>query len=205
MKMLSLTLLCLFSSLVFAASATIGFDFKDAEITDVIKQYSKASGEKFILDPQIRGKVTIINPGQVTIEEAFNQLSSALAVNGLAISRQGDQMVVQSARMIQRSLIDVGPTLPPLKPEKMFMWTVQLKNINAEDVNRQLRVLTSKDGELVPFTTTNQMVITDWVSNLYRVQKLMNELDHPPVGKIPPSVTTAGKKGTKPTTPAKTE
>jgi general secretion pathway protein D len=172
-----LATLTLAASALAASTDKIDFNFNNADITQVLQTYAKASGQKFIIDPAVHGKITIINPGPVTVEEAFNQMSSALAVNSLAISKQDDVMVVKNARSIQRDLIDMGHQLPPLRPEKMYTLIIDLKNTSADEVNKQLRILTSKDGELVPFPDANEIVVTDWVSNLYRIQKLLSDLD----------------------------
>ena len=162
-----------------ADGGNIAFSYRNEDIVKVIDDYSKASGQKFIIDPAVHGRVTIINKGPISISEAFNQMSTALAVNSLGISTQEDMMVVAPARSIQRNLIDVGNELPPLKPERMYTWVINLKSAQADDVNRQLRILCSRDGELVPYPQTNQVIVTDWVSNLYRVAKLIKQIDDP--------------------------
>ena len=162
-----------------ANRATLNFAYKDAEIVKVIEDYAKATGQKFIIDPSVRGKITILNREPISLGEAFNQMSSALALNGVAISKQDDVMMVASARNVQRNLIEVGTELPPLRPEKMYTWVVQLKYADADEVNKQLRIMTSKDGEEVPVTRTNQLLITDWSSNLHRVAKVIQGVDVP--------------------------
>lgn len=166
---------------VFAAepTGTMNFNFENSDLVSVVKEYAKASGQKFIIDPRAEGKITIINSAPITVAEAFNQLSSALAVNGLAISKQNDQMLIEQARMVQRNLIDVSTELPPLQPTKMATWIVNLKYVSADEVNRQLRILTSSQGEEVVFTHTNQLIITDYTPNLHRVAKLIKEIDIP--------------------------
>lgn len=162
-----------------ASAATMKRYFKNDELVKIIEAYSKASGQKFVVDPSVRGKISIFNQDEVSIEEAFNQLSSALAVNGFAISKQGDMMVVRQARNVQRDLIEVASELPPLKPERMVTWVAQLKNVSAETVNRELRILLSKDGELSVVPASNQLIFTDWSSNLGRVSELLKQIDKP--------------------------
>lgn len=159
------------------AADKIKMNFKDADITKVIELYSKSSGQKFIVDSSVRGKVSIFNPTDVTQEEAFNQLSTALAVNGYGISKQGDVMVVRSSRNIQRDLIEVGTEVPALKPERMYSWIFSPKNISANDLMRDLRLLTSKDGEVSMNSRINQIVMTDWVSNIHRVAETLKTID----------------------------
>lgn len=179
MKSTLLLALSLVTASAFAAKNKMGFTYKDADVIKVIEDYSSASGQKFVIDSNVKGKVTTFNPEQVSLEEAFNQLSMVLAANRLAISKQGDVMMVGESRRIQRNLIEVGTELPTLKPEKMFTWVINLKYVSADQVNRELRILTSADGELVPFQSRNQLLVTDWVSNLHRISAIIAQIDKP--------------------------
>ncbi len=192
MRSLSILLIVFSFSLVKAAD-NMKMYFNSEEITKIIELYSKASGQKFVVDPSVRGKVSIFLQESVSIEEAFNQLSSALALNGYAISKQGDTMVVKSARNIQRDLIEVSTEKPALKPERMYTWIYTAKNIPATNIISDLRILPSKDGELSLNANSNQIIFCDWTSNLQRVGEILKEIDKP----LNPSVTKlveAGKK-----------
>ncbi len=112
--------LIVFSVNSASAQEKIKMTFRNEELSKIIEVYSKASGQKFVVDSSVRGKVSIFLPEPVSYEEAFNQLSSALALNSFAISRQGDTMIVTGARNIQRNLIEVSTELPSLKPERMY-------------------------------------------------------------------------------------
>jgi general secretion pathway protein D len=151
--------------------------FNNEEITKIIEMYSKSSGQKFVVDPGVRGKVSIFNQEPITTEEAFNQLSSALAVNGYAISKQGDTMIIKPARDVQRDLVEVGTEKPALKPERLYTWVYKFKNVPVDSIAKELHVLTSKNGEMAVNSTTNQIVITDWASNLNRVADILKEVD----------------------------
>lgn len=166
----------------FAASDTFKFNFKDAEITKVIEEYATTSKERFIIDPQVKGKITIINPAPISKEEAFNQLSTALANNGVAYVVQDGVFNVKPSRLIQRDSIPVVTELPPMRPERMVTYIIKLKNASADEVNKQLRILTSKDGELVPYTRTNSIIVSDYTPNLHRIAEIVKTLDQP-VGK----------------------
>lgn len=158
---------------------TLNFNYRDADLVKVIEDYAKASGQKFIIDPGAKGKITIVNQAPVTLREAFEQMSSAMMLNSVGISKQDQLMIVSPSRNIQRNLIEVGSELPPIRPDRMFTWVVALKYVSADEINKQLRILTSKDGELVPYTHSNKLVLSDWVSNLHRIAKILRELDVP--------------------------
>lgn len=171
--------ICLFSVSPAHAADKIKMYFNNEELSKVIEIYSKASGQKFILDPGVRGKVSIFNQEPVELPEAFNQLSLALSTNGFAISKQADVMVVKSARNIQRDLIDVTTEVPSVTPQRMVAWIVKLKHISAEDIMCDVRVLPSRDGEMNTVPATNQIIFTDWSSNIIRIADILKTLDKP--------------------------
>ena len=159
------------------ANDKIKMAFKNEEITNVIEAYSKATGQKFIVDPSVRGKVTFISQEPVTKEEAFDQMSSALSLNGFAISKKDQVMIVGPARNIQKTLIEVSTNRPAVKPERMVTWIYNLKALTPDDAAKELRFLVSKDGEMMVKTSSKQIVFTDWTSNLNRIADLMKEID----------------------------
>src|SRR5258708_26416579 len=57
--------------------------FKGAEVTDVAAALGKKMNKNFIIDPQVRGTITIINAHPVSQEEAYNEFNIALAQLGL--------------------------------------------------------------------------------------------------------------------------
>lgn len=174
-----LTVLVLIFGLSSVASANIKMDFKETDVNLVIEAYSKATGQKFIVDPGVRGKISILMPQPVSSEEAFNHLSTALAINGYAITKRADTFVVRTARNTQRDLIEVSNQLPTVNPERMVTWVVSLKNVSARQVNADLRILQSKDGEMTYSESTNQLLITDWTPNLSRISEILKQVDKP--------------------------
>lgn len=169
----------LFSGFPVSAANEIKFNFVDQSLTKIVEEYSKASGQNFVVDPGVRGKATILVKGNISLQEAFNHLSSALAMNGYAISKQENTMVIKSARNIQRDLIDVTSEMPALKPERMHTWIYQAKNLSVSMLNRDLRIMSSKDGEMSALSATNQLIFSDWTSNLHRIAKILEALDKP--------------------------
>lgn len=161
------------------AQPTSSFSFQNEDIAKAIEVYARLAGVKVIIDPNVRGRITIMNPRPVTAPQAFEDLSLALSLEGFGFSKVSDTLVLRAARNLQRSLIEVRTTLPPVKPERMITYILKLKHLSAVGVNRDMRTLLSKDGELVPHTNSNSLIISDWTSNIQRVHALLTELDVP--------------------------
>ncbi len=155
------------------------FDFPNVEITDVIKAISELTGKNFIIDPGVRGKITIIAPSKITVAEAYKAFLSALAINGFTVVPSGSFLKVKSGRNAQRDNIETysGSYYP--NTDQMITRIIHLKHISAEQVNRDLRILPSKDGEMNVYPQTNSIIISDWGANIDRVMKIINQLDVP--------------------------
>lgn len=173
-----------FAALAWASDKTYDFSFKNKELTDIVKAYSEISGKKFVFDSSFRGKATILNPSKVTQEKAFDLMSMALASNGFAIiqpksEKRQDTYWIMSARNVQRSDLQVYTTVPPQAPERMVTFVFTPKYLSVDSINKNIRILPSKDGEMVPVPEKNQLVISDFSSNIVRISELLTELDKP--------------------------
>lgn len=155
------------------------FDFPNVEITDVIKAISELTGKNFIIDPAVRGKITIVAPSKITVAEAYKAFLSSLAINGYTVVPSGSFIQIKSARNAQRDSIETysGSYYPT--SNQMITKIFHLKHISAEQVNRELRILPSKDGEMVPYPPTNSLIISDYGGNIDRIAKIINQLDVP--------------------------
>ncbi|MBC7420867.1 MAG: general secretion pathway protein GspD [Bdellovibrio sp.] len=176
MKYILAISICLASIFSFAEEK-MKMNYNGEEINKIIQDYAKVSGQKFIIDSTVRGRITIINPTEVSLEEAFSQLSDALALNGFAIVKQNDVMVIRNARSAQRDGIQVYTELPPAKPQRMVTWVVTLKNTTPSQIMNELRLLTSSYGEMSTNSRTNQIVFSDWSVNLQRVAEVIKQVD----------------------------
>lgn len=154
-------------------------NFPNAEITDVVKAISQLTNKNFIIDPGVRGKITIIAPSKVTVAEAYKAFLAALAVNGFTVVPYGKFLKVKSSRNAQRDSIETYTGAYAPTSDIYITRIIHLKHTSAEEVNKRLRVLPSKDGEMTPYEPTNSIIITDYGANVERMAKIIGELDRP--------------------------
>ena len=155
------------------------FQFKDADIRMVIEKVGKMTRKNFIVDPNVRGKVSITNASEVTVQQAYDAFLAALAINGYSVLDAGPYTVIRGSRNTQRDNIPVFVNKKPPNKYRMYTMIYSFKHILAEEVATTLRILPSKDGELTPFAQTNQIILTDFGPNLNRVWTLFQALDVP--------------------------
>ncbi len=56
----------------------VSLDFADVELPVVIDTISRMTGYNFIYDDRVRGRVTIVSPTEVTLDQAFAVVESVL-------------------------------------------------------------------------------------------------------------------------------
>ncbi len=155
------------------------FDYPDADIRDVIKAIGELTGKNFIVDPSVNGKITIIAPSRITVAEAYKAFLSALAINKLTIVPSGEFLKIRQARQAQKDNIETyyGEYFP--NSDQMITRIVQLKHISAADVTKDLGQLRSSEGDIMPYESTNSLIISDYGSNVERIVKIISRLDLP--------------------------
>ena len=194
MKKILFLLVTLSINFVLAADK-IKMNFVNEEIPLIIEHYAKESGTRFIVDSTVRGKISILNQDKVTLEEAYNQLSEALAINGFAILKKEDYSIIRNARSVQRDGIDVYINeVPSLRPQRMATWVVTLKSVSARELQQNIgRLLNSSYGELQVYPEKNQLVVTDFTSSINRIAKMVLEMDKAPAAAVKPMMAIPAK------------
>ncbi|MFQ5458715.1 MAG: hypothetical protein ACE5FC_09755, partial [Myxococcota bacterium] len=112
----------------------VNLDFADADIQDVVKQISEITGRNFILDERVRGKITIISPSPVTIDEAYRVFESVLQVKGFTTIQVGDFIKIIPLREAKQSYTSIlpGGTLVPRRDEYITR-LIPLRYVDATD------------------------------------------------------------------------
>lgn len=75
---------------VSAAAAELGeqpvsLNFVDTEVEAVVRALSRATGRQFLVDPRVKGKLTLVSEGQVPARTAYRMLTSALRMQGFSV------------------------------------------------------------------------------------------------------------------------
>lgn len=155
------------------------FDYPNAELTDVVKAISELTGKNFIIENNVRGKITIVAPTQITVAEAYRAFLSALAINGFTIVPSGKFLKIRSARGLRDSTETYSGAYFP-NSDELITKIFHLKYISADEIGKNLRpLLNSKDGEVQAYAPTNSLIMSDFGSNIERVARILSQLDVP--------------------------
>ena len=163
-----------------ATERTISFNLRNADIVQVINLISELTGKSFLVDDKVRGKVTIIAPTEVTLEEAYQIFLSVLEIQGFTIVPQGPIIKIIPSRDVKDNPIPTATdTQHPFSPatESFVTQLVPLQYADANDIRGLLTPLVSKESSLLAYAPTNSLIVTDTVSNINRLLKIITALD----------------------------
>jgi len=157
-------------------------NLKNAEISSIIRIFSRKTGRNYILDENVKGKVTIYLPGKIQTGEAIKILDSLLALKGFTSVPIGENLWKIVAN--KDAKVSTIPTLQGLEGEQsasaaMVTRIVGLKYSNADDVKQLITPLVSPEGLLNAYTGTNSLIIIDSQDNIDRVVGIISTLDVP--------------------------
>ncbi|MFH1261913.1 MAG: type II secretion system secretin GspD [Pseudomonadota bacterium] len=156
---------------------TVSLDFHDVDISDVVKAISEITGKNFILDDHVRGKVTIISPNPVTIEEAYQAFISALRTKGLTTVDTGKVTKIIPEREAPANPVPFLSGNETNYGDQVVTRLIPLQFISANEIRQALNGMVSRTGSIVAYGPTNALILTDSASNISRLMKIIQKLD----------------------------
>ncbi|MGH7899183.1 MAG: secretin N-terminal domain-containing protein, partial [Candidatus Binatia bacterium] len=153
----------------------ITMDFQDVEIGVLVKFISEITGRNFILDEKVRGKVTVISPTKISIDEAYKVFQSILEVKGFTTVPAGPVTKILPLREAKES---GAPLTTKIRPDDQFVTQlVPLNFIEPSTLAPVLQPMVSKDGLVTAYDPANTIILIDTASNIERILGVISELD----------------------------
>ena len=165
----------------FYQEPEIVFDFVDVEITTIIKFISEITGNNFVYDERIKGKITIIAPTKLSINESFRLFTSILTLKGYTIILSGPKTykIIPSSLAKQEGHISEDPKGPV--NEGYITKILSTEHVKAADTLQFLRPIVSKDGHISAFDPSNLLLIVDSAVNIEKIMAILKLIDQPTV------------------------
>ncbi|MGR3218573.1 MAG: type II secretion system secretin GspD [Candidatus Anammoxibacter sp.] len=158
------------------------FNFKDADIKDVIHQLlGEILQVNYIIDKRVAGKITVNTSGKIYKDELFAIVQSMLDINGFTVARDGKIfkiVPIQEVRQIPGGDVFIGDKV--VKGGKdIITQIVPLKYITPQSVIPTLRTFLTKGGTAVAPNDTHVILVIDDASNMERLLTIIKTFDVP--------------------------
>lgn len=161
-------------------SGQINLNFKDAEVDSVIGAFGHLLNKSFVIDPRVRGKISLETPRPVNRAQAFALLKTVLRQQGFAIVDLGDlyKVVPEADAKLQSGPVEIGAA-SARDGDEVITQVFQLNHESANNMIPVLRPLVSPNNTITAFPGNNTLIITDYAANLKRLSKVIATLDSP--------------------------
>jgi general secretion pathway protein D len=166
-----------------ANTASITLAFQNTDIEPVSAAVAKATGQSIIVDPRVKGKVSLMTPRPVTKQGALDLFSSALRSAGFALVQvNGIYRVVPEAD----AKIQGNTVLTQNNPDgdQVVTRVFKIKQDSATNLVNVLKPLLTPNSSITANPGNNTIIVTDYASNVKRVAKLIDSMDEPTVGDV---------------------
>lgn len=166
-----------------AQAATITLSFQNADVAPVAAAVAKAVGKTIIVDPRVKGKVTLLTPQPVTPQTALDMFSSALrSANFALVQVNGSYRVIPDADARVQGNAVVTQDSP--EGDQVVTRVFKIKQDSAANLVNVLRPLLTQNSSITANPGNNTLIVTDYASNVKRVAKLLDSMDEPSIGDV---------------------
>ncbi len=154
----------------------ITLNFSNIEVSALVKVMSELTRRNFILDERVKGKVTLMTPTKISPTEAYQVFLSALEIKGFTAVEDGRVTRIIPTSFARQSGLKVL-TDEALAGEGFVTRLIRLSYVDPQEISRTLSPLMSKNGNLIAYSATNSLIVTDSVHNIKKIESLVRALD----------------------------
>ncbi len=147
-------------------------NLKDADIRAFIDQISQLSGQTFIVDPRVKGQVSVVSNATLSLSEVYQLFLSVMATHGFSVLTQGDV-----ARVVPNAEAKAEAGGGPSGGDQLETRVIQVQHTSAAELIPLIRPLVPQFGHLAAVSSANALIISDRSANIARIQDLVRQLD----------------------------
>lgn len=158
-------------------------NFKNVSIIEYIRFISKITGGNFVFDENdLQFVVTIVSEEPATLENIFSALIQVLRINNLTLlEHEGNYVITRNPAVTQIPTIVSGEAKTvPLPPSTAIVTRVfRIKNTNVNSIAAIIRTMVSQQALVSVSNETNQLIVSDIVTNIEEIANLLASIDSP--------------------------
>ncbi len=166
------------------SSSPVTVNFINADIEAVTRAMGAMLNRQFIVDPRVKGQITVYSEQPMLVREAYlNYLASLRGLGFTVVESAGLLKVVPEAdAKLQTSNVLVGASRA--RGDQVVTQIFRLNHENPNNLVPVLRPLISPNNTINANTSNQTLIITDYADNLQRLGKIIAALDNPATGDV---------------------
>ena len=165
----------------WAEEERFSVNLKDVDLAEFIDSVGRITDRSFMVDPRVRGRVTIRSQRELSADEIYQVFLSQLRVNGFAVvPAGGDNYKIVPEQTARLEPLPVEGTQSPNVDGSDLMATrvVEVQHSSAAQlVNILTPLMDRRIGVITHYEPSNLLILTDWGTNLERLTHLVRRID----------------------------
>lgn len=158
----------------------ITLNFQGADINALISLVSQVTGKSFIVDPRVKGKVTLVSGVGLPADKLYEIFLSVLEVSNFAAIQSGEVI-----KILPKNLVKQHPTPTSDSPsgsDEQITHIVTLEHASAVELLPILRPLLPPTDHIAPHAGSNTLILTGTAANISRTLAMIDRMDTPTRG-----------------------
>jgi general secretion pathway protein D len=153
--------------------------FNNADLIQVVQVIANLLHLNYILDPNVKGVVTITTMGDISSADLMQILQTLLRINGATAIQTGNLWQIVPLKSVHQIPIRMEhPGDKPLSPgDEMVTEIVPMLFVSASDMSKLLKEFLSDAGSIVSHDRGNILILTDASRNMTRLLDLIRTFD----------------------------
>ncbi len=168
----------------FASAESVTLNLKGADISALIGTVSEITGKNFIVDPRVKGKITIISSRPLDKKEVYDVFLSVLEVHGFSALPYGKVIKIIPDADAKHHAAMTATEKSPGVGDEMVTRVIEVKNVAAAQLVPILRPLVPPQGHMAAYPQSNMLIISDRAINIERMMELIARIDQPTSGEV---------------------
>ncbi len=159
------------------AWAQVTLNLKEADISTLIATVSEVTGKNFIVDPRVKGKVTVVSSSPMDASGVYETFLAVLQVQGFAAIPAGDSIKIVPETNARQDGGGFNSGGAGLAIDEVVTHVYNIENVSAAQLVPILRPLVPQWGHLAAYAPSNMLIISDRAANVVRLEKLIRQID----------------------------
>ncbi len=157
---------------------SVTIDFDNVDIRLFVKFISEVTGKNFIIDQKVKGKVTIISPTKISVDDAYRVFLSVLEVHGFTTVDGENVTKIVPSTVARGKNIETRLREESSEPEdKVITQLIRLEFANPDTLKKLFAPLISKSSVIVSYAPSGMLIVTDVLSNIQRLIRIIDAID----------------------------
>lgn len=155
----------------------LSINMRDADITAVIQWIAEKTHKQIVIDPRVKGKITVLANQSMTVDQAYQVFLAALDVYGYGASEQGGILRIFPGALGSVSPARIVENYGDVRGGEQIVYVYRAQNVAVTRLQQLVRPLVPAGGVVQALPDSNTLIIGDDAANVKRLLDLMAQID----------------------------